>query len=140
MSARQSLVDQLILHEGLRLKPYMDTVGKITIGVGRNLSDNGLSSAEAMSLLDHDIDEAVADLAGAFPWFLQLDEVRQRAMVDLRFNLGPARFRDFKRMIRAMAEKNYPKAAGALRESLWYTQVKSRGVHLVQMIVTGADM
>lgn len=138
MSARQTLVDQLILHEGLRLSPYMDSVGKITIGVGRNLSDNGLSNAEAMTLLNHDIDEAITDL-GTFPWYLALDEVRQRAMTDLRFNLGPTRFRDFKRMIRAMSEQDYPKAAAAMRDSIWYGQVKARATRLVSMILTGKD-
>lgn len=133
------LVDQLIAHEGRRRFPYMDSVGKITIGIGRNLSDKGLSDTEVMTLFDHDLDEAVADLAGAFPWFRELDAVRQRVLVDLRFNLGPARLRGFKRLLRMMAERNYPLAAAALRDSLWYRQVKRRGVRLAQMMVTGTD-
>lgn len=137
-SDRHDLIDQLIQHEGLRLFPYMDSVGKITIGVGRNLSDVGISKREAMDLLDHDLDAAVADLA-AFPWFLTLDAVRQRVMVDMRFNLGPSRFREFKRMLRAMAEQDYPKAASSMRKSLWFTQVKGRGVRLVRMMLTGED-
>jgi lysozyme len=138
MSARQQLVDQLVRHEGLRLKPYMDSVGKITIGVGRNLSDVGISSREAFDLLDHDLDEALIDLQ-AFPWFVGLDPVRQRVIVDMRFNLGPTRFRLFKRMIAALTAKDYQKAAVSMRESLWYRQVKSRGVRLVRMMQTGED-
>lgn len=138
MSDRQRLVDDLIRDEGLRLKPYMDAVGKITIGVGRNLSDVGLSSREVMDLLGHDIDEAVTDLA-TFPWYLTLDEVRQRAMTNLRFNLGPRRFRDFKRMIRAMSDGDYQKAGAAMRDSPWYDQVKARATRLVSMILTGKD-
>ena len=34
-----TLIEQLIDHEGIELKAYKDTVGKITIGVGRNLDD-----------------------------------------------------------------------------------------------------
>ena len=112
MTQHQTLIDQLIQHEGLLLKPYMDTVGKITIGCGRNLSDVGISHAEAMMLLDHDLDAAVADLA-SFPWFATLDAVRQRAVCDMRFNLGPSRFRSFKRMLRMMSEGDYPRAAAA---------------------------
>lgn len=138
MSDRQRLVDDLIRDESLRLKPYMDSVGKITIGVGRNLSDVGISSREAMDLLGHDIDEAVTDLA-TFPWYLALDEVRQRAMTNLRFNLGPTRFRDFKRMIRAMSEGDYQKAGAAMRDSPWYNQVHARATRLVSMIITGKD-
>jgi lysozyme len=39
---------QLIADEGLELKPYKCTAGKWTIGVGRNLEDNPLSSADCM--------------------------------------------------------------------------------------------
>ena len=95
-SDRGVLIDELVTDEGLRLRPYVDTVGKVTVGIGRNLTGKGISKREAFDLLDHDLDECVADLA-AFPWFLMLDAVRQRAMVNLRFNLGPSRLRSFKR-------------------------------------------
>ena len=139
MTPRQALVDQLIAHEGIRLKVYMDSVGVPTVGVGRNLRDKGISHAEAMLLLDHDLDEVITDLSGSFPWFVTLDAVRQRVIADLRFNLGPSRFRGFKRMLRMMAERNYVQAAASMRESLWYRQVKSRGVRLVQMMISGED-
>lgn len=29
--------EQLVRHEGLRLRPYRCTAGKLTIGIGRNL-------------------------------------------------------------------------------------------------------
>lgn len=135
---RQQLVDQLVLHEGLKLKPYMDTVGKITIGVGRNISDVGISQDEAMAMLDRDIDECLADLA-SFAWFADLDTMRRRVLVDMRFNLGPSRFRGFKRMLAAMAEGDYQKASVSMRESLWYRQVKTRGERLVKMMQSGAD-
>lgn len=135
---RDALVEQLILHEGLRLKPYMDSVGKITIGIGRNLSDTGITKAEALTLLDHDLDDAVADCA-SFPWFATLDPIRQRVVCDLRFNLGPARFRTFRRFLRALDEQDYWRAAKALQDSLWYQQVKTRGVRLVHMMRSGQD-
>lgn len=116
----------------------MDTVGKITIGVGRNLSDVGISRDEALILLDHDIDAAVADLA-SFAWFRDLDSVRQRVLVDMRFNLGPSRFRGFKGLLAAVAERDYDDAALHMQRSLWFTQVKSRGVRLVAMMRTGRD-
>lgn len=139
MTHRQKLVEQLIAHEGVRLKPYTDSVGKITIGCGRNLTDNGLSSREVFDLLEHDIDEAITDLSANFPWFLQLDLVRQRVVIDFRFNLGATKFRVFKRTIKALAEHDYQKAASAMRDSLWFRQVKTRGVRLVRMMATGRD-
>lgn len=46
------LHDMLIRHEGLRLKPYHDTVRKLTIGIGRNLDDVGITHEEALILLE----------------------------------------------------------------------------------------
>jgi lysozyme len=138
VTERQLLVEQLIDHEALRLKPYYDTAGKITIGVGRNLSDKGLTDQEAFALLGHDIDECINDLA-TFAWFAALDSVRQRAVIDFRFNRGAAGFRDFRHFVHYMAIGDFLKAAGALRDSPWYGQVKRRGVRLARMIETGQD-
>ena len=45
---------QLVRHEGMRLKPYRCTAGKLTIGIGRNLDDRGISQKEAYVLLEYD--------------------------------------------------------------------------------------
>lgn len=131
------LTDQLIAHEGLRLKPYVDTVGKVTLGVGRNLTDKGITATEALYLLGNDLDEVVADLA-TFPWWLKLDAVRQRAMIDCRFNLGHDGFRGFKRMVAAMARKDYPLAAKHLLDSKAAREdAPARYQALAAMLITG---
>lgn len=135
---RQRLRAQLVLHEGLRLKPYTDTVGKLTIGIGRNLTDVGISREEAYVLLEHDIDACLVDLQ-TFPGFAQLDPVRQRVLVDMRFNLGPSRFRGFKRTLAAVAAGDYAAAAAGMRASKWSQQVKTRAVRLARMMETGID-
>ena len=138
MSSRQRLIDQLLLHEGLRLKPYVDTVGKITIGVGRNLSDVGISRMEAIDLLDHDLDAAITDL-DTFPWFWALDDVRQRVLIDMRFNLGPTRFRGFTNMLAAVARGEYRIASEHMLASRWAQQVKFRADRLANMMASGLD-
>ena len=55
-----ALLRLLTRHEGRRPFPYLDTAGKLTIGVGRNLTDRGLSSAEIDLLLANDIAAARA--------------------------------------------------------------------------------
>jgi lysozyme len=133
-----ALIAQLITHEGRKRFAYMDTVGKVTVGVGRNLSDKGLSDDEILYLLNNDIDECVADLA-TFPWFAKLDAIRQRVMLDFRFNVGPKGLRGFPGLLRALEKGDYIDAAKHLRDSLWYRQVKTRGVRLVQMMRTGQE-
>ena len=115
---------QLIHHEGLRLEPYRCTAGKLTIGVGRNLDDVGISRDEAMTLLENDIRGCFADLSRIFPDFQEYNHARRYALVDLRFNLGPSRFRSFRRMIAAVQRKDWDQAAAELKDSLWWNQVQ----------------
>jgi len=129
---------QLVDHEGLRLKPYMDTVGKLTIGVGRNLTDVGISPNEAMVLLSNDLDHAIADLR-TFPWFDGLSRVRQRALIDMRLNLGPRGFRTFTNTIAHIAAGRYTSAAAGMRASKWARQTGRRARRLAIMMETNTD-
>ena len=80
MATGKSLREMLIRHEGLRLRPYDDATGKqhrtgvpirgkLTIGVGRNLDDAGITREEALTLLDHDIAKVRRDVNRALLWF-----------------------------------------------------------------------
>jgi lysozyme len=138
VTERQKLVAQLVKHEGFSNKPYTDTVGKITIGVGRNLSDKGISDAEAQMLLTNDIDECIDDLA-TFAWLKHLNPVRQRVLLDMRFNLGPNRLREFKRTLALIEAGEFTKAAEAMLASKWATQVGRRATTLSRMMATGVE-
>src|SRR3990167_9737184 len=105
-------------HESYRKHPYRCTAGKLTIGVGRNLDDVGIDKEEARYLLDRDIARATDDLA-SFGWFHELDVIRQRALIDMRFQLGPSRFRGFGKMIAALARQDYATAAAEALDSKW---------------------
>ena len=133
---RDALRQQLMLHEGVRLFPYVDSVGKITIGVGRNLTDRGITDAEARQLLDADINNAILDCT-VFPWFPDLDPVRQRAVVDLCFNLGLPRLKTFAKMLAAIERKEWDDAAHELLDSRFAEQVGKRARTLASMLRTG---
>jgi lysozyme len=137
---RARLRHQLVAHEGLRLKPYLCPAGKTTIGVGRNLQDVGISEAEAAMLLEHDIDHCIHDLANTFLWFEPLDPLRQRVWVDLCFNMGIGRLKDFKKAAAAMQAKDYQHAAAELKDSAWYRQVgPHRADWLCRALETGVE-
>lgn len=130
----KKLTEQLINHEGLRLKPYHCPAGKLTIGIGRNLEDKGISEKEAAMLLENDIEECVQDLEAIFQGFDLLPESVHLVLVDMRFNLGPGRFRHFKKMIAAVINHDFTKAAAEMKDSRWYGQVGQRGRSLVDMM------
>ena len=118
VTERNALREQLMLAEGYRPKPYRCSAGKLTIGHGRNLDDVGIDSDEARYLLDKDITRCIADLA-TFPWFESLDPARRRALLDMRFQLGPTGFRGFKKMIAALERRDFATAAREAADSKW---------------------
>lgn len=131
-----ALTKQLIIDEGMRLKPYRDTVGKLTIGVGRNLDDNGISEDEALVMLKNDIDQAFDELS-QFDWFNSLKPVKQDALVNMCFNLGLPRLLSFKRMIAALEAGDYQTAADEALDSKWAVQVGERANRIAEVIRNG---
>lgn len=131
-----NLVDQLKRDEGVRLKPYRDTVGKFTIGTGRNLDDVGISEAEADSLLANDIDRIRKQLA-PYQWYSLLDPVRQGAIENMAFNIGVGDLLHFPHLIAALASQDWPAAAREMADSLWAKQVGDRALRLEHQILTG---
>ena len=134
---RQALIAELVFDEGIRLKPYSDTEGCLTIGVGRNLTDDGISRQEAMALLDHDIDATLQTLTKEFSWFTALDPMRQRVLTNMCFNLGLGGLLKFPLMLEAVQIGNYHDAATDMLNSAWAKEVGDRAVRLSRMMETG---
>lgn len=131
------LRDLLIKHEGVRLKPYTDSVGKLTIGCGRNLDDLGITEREALVLLENDIVRTRREVSGFFPWFKDLDEVRQDVMINMAFNLGLPRLLGFQKMLVAVKHQDWEEAAKQMLDSKWAEQVGSRALELSNMMRMG---
>jgi len=154
------LIDQLILHEGLRLKPYRCTANKLTIGIGRNYEDSPLSQKEqvdlfgkpmtraeteallakgitkdqAVKLLHSNIEKATQDARKLVVTFDKLSENRQNVLIDMAFNLGRSRLSQFKNTIRLINEGKFDLASQNMLKSLWAKQVKGRAVRLSIMM------
>lgn len=130
-------------HEGLRLKPYKDSVGKWSIGYGRNLEDVGISQNEANAMLRSDVSNAYRD-AYRFEWFKILDDARQAAIVNMIFNLGLPRFKGFTNTIAFLesgkcqeAAAEILKGSGPGGKSKWYSQVGKRAEEISEMLLSG---
>ena len=132
----QQLREQLERHEGLRLKPYKDTVGKLTIGIGRNLDDKGISREEAFAMLDNDIAEVVRQLEQVDE-YQALDDTRQTVLANMCFNLGFYGLMGFRKMWLALARNDYHEAAKQMLDSRWARQVGYRADELAQIMRTG---
>ncbi len=102
------LSDQLIEHEGVKLKPYKDTVGKI-MAINEDIHRN-------------------------IPWVHTLPEDKQLVVYDMAFNLGMPRFRTFRKMLEALHAGKYDKAAAEMLDSRWARQVGNRATKLAAMM------
>ena len=132
----ETLRQQLIRHEGLRLNIYECSNGFNTIGVGRNIQTNGINEDEAFLMLDNDIKNSAAELE-SFSWWEDLDQVRKDCLINMVFNLGMPTFKKFKGMISAIENKNFELASLEMLDSRWANQVKNRAKELAEQMRTG---
>ena len=127
----------LIQHEKYVQFPYSDTTGHLTIGIGRNLTDRGISITEAFYLLDDDILYFSTKLHHFLECFIYLSENRQIALINMCFNLGVQGFLNFKDMISALESHDYERAAQEMLDSKWANQVGERTTTLANIVRTG---
>jgi lysozyme len=124
------LSDQLSTDEGRKSRIYTDTVGKVTGGVGRNLTDNGFSQDEIDLMLSNDIVKATSTARALVPGFDHLSDVRQEVIVNMAFNLGYTRLSGFKMFLAAVNSSAWDDAAAEMLQSKWATQVGARAMRL----------
>lgn len=121
-------------HEGLRLEMYEDTMGIPTIGYGHNLREP-ISAEAAYLILEDDVNIAVRELDERMDWWRDLPENAQLVVASMVFNLGWPRFSRFKKFLSALEDRDFIKAAAEMEDSLWFQQIKSRGVELKEMML-----
>lgn len=140
------LLQDLRRDEGYKEKPYVDTRGKVTIGIGHNLTDRGLSSAAIMFIYNEDAKLAIGDLDRNIPWWRDLDEVRARALVNMCFQLGWPGLSKFARMLAALHLGEHAVVHQECLDSDWARQLggdsssfKTRPARIAHMFLTGQD-
>jgi lysozyme len=144
--------NRLVYHEGMVLHVYTCPAGYKTIGVGRNIETNPLTEEEkkacpdyehgitkngAMLLLRNDINKCIEKLKKNLPWYKELDDERQYALLDMCFNLGIARLLKFKNMLSYMEKKDFTKASEECLNSNYARQVPKRANRIAKLIKTG---
>jgi len=132
----ESLNQQLIRHEGYHKHPYRCSAGYLHIGIGRNLEGKGLSEKEVNFLLINDIRDCYNDLSKIFgkDFLDEINHERLKALMDLRFQLGPGGFRSFQKMIGAVKKKNWEKGSKELLSSQYARNQTERAKELAEML------
>ena len=117
-------------HEGVKLKPYYCTGGKLTIGVGRNLEDVGISRSEAQFMLENDIIRVMKQMDESIPIWRDQSPVRQLVLLDMAFNLGVFGLTKFQNTLAFIEAGDYDAAAEEMLNSRWAEQVGARAMNL----------
>ena len=133
MINEDKLVEQLKRHEGIKLKPYHCSMNKLTIGIGRNIEDVGISMDEAEYLLRNDISNCY-EQASTFNWFNSAPEPVQSAVVNLIFNMGFAKLCAFKLTLGHLERQEYQFAGAELLNSRYAEQVGQRAIEIANQI------
>lgn len=142
---------RLAFHEGVKLKPYRCTAGKLSIGVGRNLDDNPLTPEEkkacgdiyqgitknaAYMLLRNDVDRTEEFLRKNISFYKELSVERQYALLDMAFQMEKKLLK-FKNMLKAMENKDFVLASKECLNSNYAQQVPNRARRIANLIRTG---
>lgn len=139
----QLLQKELTRDEGVRFSPYKDTKDIMTVGIGHNLQSSPISYSYPLTqdqvnqIFASDVQNVIKDLNANIPWWSSLDEVRQRVLANMTFNLGINGLLAFKNTINLIKCGNYAAAAEGMKNSKWYNQVGARADRLCQAMRTG---
>ena len=135
------LTAQLRRDEGIKATAYQDHLGYWTIGVGRLIDSrkpgSGLRPDEIDYLLRNDINDRVAALTKALPWFVSLDDARRGVLLNMAFQLGTTGMLGFKSTLALVAAGKYSEAAEQMLKSKWATQTPARAKRLAEQMKTG---
>ena len=139
------LIEELRRDECVRYKPYLDTEGHPTVGVGHNLDAHPLPSGTEYPLTDAQVDSIlIDDLTHTFScldkhigWWRTLTYARQRALVNMCFNMGINSLLEFHHTLGCITSGDYEGAAEAMLASRWAAQVGDRSVRLADMMEAG---
>ena len=134
---KKKLIKELKRDEGIRLHPYRCSANKLTIGVGRNIEERGITEDESEYLLNNDLTICIEEVESVFTWYYYITDNRKRAIINMVFNLGLTKLLKFKNFIAAMEAKDYVTAGKEMLDSRWAKQVGNRADRLEQMIVNG---
>ena len=119
---QKEVLERIKFHEGLRLMPYRDTKGQLTIGIGRCIEthpfsqkelsfcgdwQHGITANAAYQLCRNDIEECKSQLNTLGLWYHKLDDNRKYALLDMCFQMGFDGLKGFKKMLKHLENKDW---------------------------------
>lgn len=151
MLSNAEIAERLEFHEGRMAEAYYCSGGYLTQGIGHNLETNPLTNNQKSKIknlkrwTDEEIDMVLADdvyqckvlMTQLIEGFDKFDDERQYALVDMCFQLGARGVAGFKKMLKAMREKDWETAGKECIDSKYGRQTPTRAKRISHLIATG---
>ena len=128
---------------------YKDHLGYETVGYGHLIletdPENGLQVGTPISderineLFEEDLAVCTTELDKHLPFWKNLNDVRQRCLIDLTFNLGMPRLRKFVKTLDHIENNRFEEASIELLDSRYAKQVGKRAERIAEMLRNGED-
>jgi len=149
------LFPQIVKHEKLTHRVYMDTKNHPTVGIGVNLDDVSnrktlakmgidvnalvkgkidLNDNQIKQLYEINFNRALADAKKFIPTLNTLPLNVQKAVIDMSFNMGYNKLSHFTKFKDALIKRDFKEASKEMMNSLWAKQVKDRAIELANMV------
>lgn len=140
--SEEEIKAMIIKHEGKINRPYKDSLGLWTVGVGHLIGDGKslppemnreFSDEEVMAMFEKDYAHH-RSAAMNIPGFDKLNGKGQGALTDLTFNMGPSWISKWPKLKKQLEEGDTESAAKNLEQSKWYGQVGNRAPTIVSLL------
>ena len=137
----EQLRDTLKVDEGCVNSIYLDHLNLPTLGIGHLINEwdeeygkpvgTPVSEERVNELFDKDIQITIDECEQLFVNFQDLPEEVQQILANMMFNLGRPRLSKFRKLCKAVAERNWKECAIQMEDSKWHKQVTKRANRLI---------
>ena len=127
--------------EGRVNSVYLDHLNLPTIGIGHLIKESdpeyGLPVGTAVDdervneLFDQDIKVTLSECEQLYENFNDLPEEVQKILANMMFNLGRPRLSKFRKLCKAVADRDWQECAVQMEDSRWHKQVTNRANRLI---------
>ncbi len=136
------IVEDLVRDEGFERFAYRDHLGKLTIGIGFLIDPDEPGRIEmpravaALWMLEI-LKERRRALNARIPWWRNLSDGRQRALLNMSYQLGTTGLLKFRNMLALLRTRDWDAAAGEALDSKWARQTPERAERIVRLLKSG---
>jgi lysozyme len=135
---RIALRNEIERDEGRVAHAYLDSEGYLTIGIGHLIDEKKggrLPDVIIDALFSYDLEQCEKQLDQYIPWWRQLSDNRQRALISMTFQLGISGLLKFAKMLGALQDRNWREAYNQALDSKWHTQTPARAKRVAEMFL-----